>query len=75
MPAVMIDNQVLEDIHTIGFANTMHKYKIKYLFTPNESPFYLDFAPMFAPTKIIEPSGQNFDRNILINNAIGVQRS
>ena len=73
MPAVMIDNQVMEDIHTIGFANTMHKYKIKYFFTPNESPFYLDFAPMFAHTKIKEPSGQNFDRNILINNAIGVQ--
>ena len=73
MPAVMIDNQVMEDIHTIGFANTMHKYKIKYFFTPNESPFYPDFAPMFAHTKIIEPSGQNFDRNILINNAIGVQ--
>lgn len=73
MPAVLIDNQVMEDINTIGFANTMHKYKIKYFFTPNESPFYLDFAPMFAHTKIREPSGQNYDRNILINNAIGVQ--
>jgi len=73
MPAVLIDNQVMDDIHTIGFANTMRKYKIKYFFTPNESPFYLDFAPMFAHTKLKEPSGQNFDRNILINNAIGVE--
>ena len=72
MPAVLIDPAIREDIHRIGFANTMRKYKIRYLFTPNEKPYYLDYAPLFEPTNIREPSGQNYNRNITINHTIGI---
>ena len=75
MPAVLIDNAIREDIHKIGFADTMRKYKIKYLFTPNERPFYLDYAPLFEPTKIKEPSGKNYNRSITIYKTIGVSDS
>jgi len=72
MPSVLADDAIREDIRRIGFANTMRKYRVKYLFTPNEQPFYLDYAPLFEPTKIREPSGQNFNRNILIYKTIGI---
>jgi hypothetical protein len=75
MPAVLIDNTIRDDIHKIGFANTMQKYKIKYLFTPNERPFYPDYAPIFEPTKVKEPSGRNYNRSISIYKTIGVQDS
>jgi len=72
MPAVLADDAIREDIRRIGFANTMREYRVKYLFTPNEQPFYLDYAPLFEETKLLEPSGQNFNRNILIYKTIGV---
>jgi len=75
MPAVLIDNTIREDIHKVGFAETMRKYRIKYLITPNERPFYMDYAPMFEPTKIVEPSGKNYNRSITIYNTIGVTDS
>lgn len=75
MPAVLIDNTIREDIHKIGFADTMRKYRIKYLITPNEQPFYLDYAPIFEPTKIKEPSGKNYNRSITIYKTIGVPDS
>ena len=73
MPAVLINNVIREDIHKIGFANTMQKYRIKYLFTPNERINYPNYAPIFEHTKIKEPSGENYNRNISIFNAIGFQ--
>jgi hypothetical protein len=72
MPAVLADDAIREDIRRIGFANTMRKYRVKYLFTPNEQPFYLDYAPLFEETKLLEPSGQNFNRNLRIYKTIGV---
>jgi hypothetical protein len=72
MPAVLADDEIREDIRRIGFANTMRKYRVKYLFTPNEQPFYLDYAPLFEETKLLEPSGQNFNRNIRIYKTIGI---
>lgn len=72
MPAVLADEAIREDIRRIGFANTMRKYRVKYLFTPNERPFYLDYAPLFEETKLLEPSGQNFNRNIRIYREIGI---
>ena len=72
MPAVLANDAIREDVHRIGFANTMRKYRVKYLFTPNEQPFYLDYAPLFESTRIREPSGQNFNRNIRIYQAIGI---
>ena len=72
MPAVLADDAIREDIRRTGFANTMRKYRVKYLFTPNEEPYYLDYAPLFEPTKIIEPSGRNFNRNIRIYKTIGI---
>ena len=73
MPAVLINNVIREDIHKIGFANTMQKYRIKYLFTPNERINYPNYAPIFEHTNIKEPSGENYNRNISIFNAIGFQ--
>ena len=72
MPAVLANDAIREDIRRIGFANTMRKYRVKYLFTPNEQPFYLDYAPLFEETKLLEPSGQNFNRNLRIYKTIGV---
>lgn len=72
MPAVLADDAIREDIRRIGFANTMRKFRVKYLFTPNEQPFYLDYAPLFEKTKLLEPSGQNFNRNIRIYKEIGI---
>jgi hypothetical protein len=72
MPAVLIDNSVREDIHKIGFAETMRKYKIKYLITPYENPYYKDYAPIFEPMNIREPSGRNYNRAITIHNTIGI---
>jgi len=71
MPAVMIDNAVREEIRGIGFSETMRKYKIKYLITPHESPYYMDYAPIFESMKIKEASGRNFNRAIAIHNTIG----
>jgi len=73
MPAVLIDNAVRDSIGKIGFADTMRKYKVRYLFTPNEQPFYLDYAPVFESTGIIEPSGTNFNRNITIYKTLGIR--
>jgi hypothetical protein len=72
MPAVLANDEIREEIRRIGFAKTMRKYRVKYLFTPNEQPFYLDYAPLFEPTNIVEPSGQNFNRNIRIYQTIGI---
>ena len=72
MPAVLANDAIREDIRRIGFANTMHKYRVKYLFTPNEQPYFLDYAPLFEPTKILEPSGQNINRNMRIYKTIGI---
>jgi hypothetical protein len=72
MPAVLIDDAIRRDIRTIGFAETMRKYKVKYLFTPYERPYYADFAPIFEETGITEPSGTNFNRIITIYKTIGV---
>jgi hypothetical protein len=72
MPAVLANDTIRQDIRRIGFANTMRKYRIKYLFTPNDQPFFLDYAPLFEATNLLEPSGQNFNRNILIYKTIGI---
>jgi hypothetical protein len=71
MPAVMIDDAVRGNIHKIGFADTMRKFKIKYLITPYEHPYYMDYAPIFEFTGIKEPSGRNHDRGIAIHKTIG----
>jgi hypothetical protein len=71
LPAVLIDNAIRENIHNIGFADTMRKFKIKYLITPYEHPFYLDYAPIFEFTGIKEPSGRNYNRDIAIHQTIG----
>jgi energy-coupling factor transporter transmembrane protein EcfT len=67
-PRVLRNRTIREDIHKIGFAETMKKYRIKYLFTPNEKPLYIDFAPIFTETSIREP---RFDRKHYIYNEIG----
>ena len=67
-PKALHNRTIREDIHRIGFAETMKKYRIKYLFTPNENPLYIDFAPMFTETAIREP---RFDRKRYIFNEIG----
>lgn len=72
MPAVLANDTIRQDIRRIGFATTMRKYRIKYLFTPNDQPFFLDYAPLFEATNLLEPSGQNFNRNILIYKTIGI---
>jgi len=72
MPAVLANDTIRQEIRRIGFSNTMHKYRIKYLFTPNDQPFFLDYAPLFEATNLLEPSGQNFNRNILIYKTIGI---
>jgi hypothetical protein len=71
MPAVLIDNTIREEIRRIGFAGTMRKYKIKYLFTPNDRPYYSDYAPLFEQTNITEASGRNFNRGLTIFRTIG----
>jgi hypothetical protein len=75
MPAVLIDEAFREDVHALGFANAMRKYRIRYLFTPNEKPYYTDYAPLFEPMALKEPSGQNHNRIITIYKAIGVSNS
>lgn len=72
MPAVLINDTIRDDIREIGFAGTMKKYKVKYLFTPREQPNYLDYAPIFERTNIREPSGTNFNRIITVFKTIGV---
>jgi hypothetical protein len=75
MPAVLIDNAVRADIHKIGFAETMRKFKVKYLITQYERPYYKDYAPIFEPLNIKEPSGRNYNRAITIRNTIGIPDS
>jgi Dolichyl-phosphate-mannose-protein mannosyltransferase len=75
MPAVLINDTIRDDIREIGFAGTMKKYKVKYLFTPREQPYYLDYAPIFERTNIREPSGTNFNRIITVFKTIGVQNA
>ena len=70
-PATLASDSTREEIQKLGFAETMRKYRIKYFFSPNEKPFFKDFAPLFAKTKLIEPSGTTFNRNISIFRVIG----
>ena len=70
-PATLASDRTREEIHKLGFAETMRKYRIKYFFSPNEKPFFKDFVPLFAKTKLIEPSGTTFNRNISIYRVIG----
>ena len=67
-PLRIVDHTIREEIQSIGFAETMKKYRIKYLFTSNETPLYIDFAPVFAKTQIVEPS---YNRNHMIFKLIG----
>jgi hypothetical protein len=75
MPAVLINDTIRDDIRKIGFAETMKKHKVKYLFTPRDQPYYLDYAPIFERTNIREPSGTNFNRIITVFKTIGVSNA
>lgn len=70
-PATLVSDEIREEIQRLGFAETMRKYRIKYFFSPYEKPFYKDFAPLFANTKLIEPGGRTRNRNIFILETIG----
>lgn len=71
-PATLVSDEIREEIQRLGFAETMRKYRIKYFFSPYEKPFYKDFAPLFANTKLLELGGWGTrNRNILILEAIG----
>lgn len=70
-PAILASDRTREEIHRLGFAETMRKYRIRYFFSPGENPFFQDFAPLFAKTKLIEPSGTTYNRNISIFRRIG----
>jgi len=70
-PAILASDRTREEIHRLGFAETMRKYQIRYFFSPGENPFFEDFAPLFAKTKLIEPSGTTYNRNISIFRRIG----
>jgi len=72
MPAVLIDNVIREDIHKIGFANTMQKYRIKY-YLRRMNGLTIRIMPDLRTHEIKEPSGENYNRNISIFNAIGFQ--
>lgn len=64
----MVKNNVFRnDIKQIGFSKTMRKYHVKYLMSDRENPSYIDFAPLFAKTKILEP---RWDRYLIILNTI-----
>jgi len=58
------------DVKQKGFSNTMRKYRVKYLLTESENPTYIDFAPLFAETKIKRP---RWDRRLLILEKIDKQ--
>jgi hypothetical protein len=59
-----------DDVKKDGFSNTMRKYRMKYLITDSENPTYIDFAPLFAETKIRYP---RWDRRLLILEKIDKQ--
>ena len=61
------DKTFRDDIMQKGFSNTMRKYRVKYLITESEKPSYIDFAPLFAETKIRRP---RWDRRLIIFNTI-----
>lgn len=64
------DETIVQSIKAIGFAETMRKYKIKFLITPNEKPSYADFAPLFTDDKSMKST--TFDRKYLIYKRVGI---
>lgn len=70
-PATLVSDTIREEIRTLGFAATMRKYRIRYFFSPYGNPSYKDFAPLFAKTRLIEPGGRTFNRNLSIQATLG----
>ena len=68
----LVNNPFRSEIKQTGFAKTMRKYHVKYLMTDSENPSYIDFAPLFAETKIREP---RWDRKLIIFNTINYKQS
>ena len=68
----LVNNTIRNEIKQIGFSKTMQKYHVKYLMTDADNPSYIDFAPLFAETKIREP---RWDRRLLILSTIGNKKS
>jgi hypothetical protein len=71
-PFRLDNDQIKGDIKRIGFSGTMKKYRIRYFMTSKEKPTFLDFAPLFAETKVRSPG---FDRNYFIENRLGTLRT
>jgi hypothetical protein len=64
------DKKIVQSIKTLGFAETMKKYNIKFLITPYETPNYDDFAPLFADDSSMKST--TFDRKYLIYKRVGI---
>ena len=66
-----LENQnIVQSIKAIGFAETMRKYKIKFLITPDETPNYEDFAPLFTDDNSMKST--TYDRKYLIYKKVGI---
>jgi len=67
-PFRLRDPAVRDEIQRIGFADTMRKYNIKYLFRQKDRPLFTNFAPIFDGNTMVNP---NFDRKAYIYNEMG----
>jgi hypothetical protein len=64
-----LDHQeIKKEIRESGFAETMQKYRIKYLLSPYEKPKYIDYAFLFSDINIRYPSS---NRSYLISEKVG----
>jgi len=63
----LVNNPFRNEIRQNGFSETMRIHQVKYVMTDKDNPSYIDFAPLFAETKIREP---RWDRKMNILNAI-----
>ncbi len=59
----LADDKFRDDVRKIGFAATMAKYRVKYLFTPHDEPSYRDFAEVIEDAGVL---GSTYDRNYAI---------
>ena len=67
-PELIVNKTFREEIRKFGITNTMHKYKIKYLFTMNKIPSYENLAFLYTDDY---NTGTLFDRHEFIYKTIG----
>jgi len=67
-PELIVNKTFREEIKKFGITNTIHKYKIKYLFTMNKIPSYENLAFLYTDNY---NTGTLFDRHEFIYKTIG----